>query len=85
MVTSDEFLDLLIDKGCVFAWYFYYMPVGLNADASLLLTPEQRTYMRTGSVKSAASPAARSCTASTSRTMASLPAAVWPAADRLWN
>ena len=39
-------MDLLISKGCVFAWYFHYMPVGLNADTSLLLTPEQRTYMK---------------------------------------
>lgn len=46
VVTSDEFLDPLISKGCVFAWYFHYMPVGLNADTSLLLTPEQRTYMK---------------------------------------
>ena len=46
VVTSDEFLDLLISKGCVFAWYFHYIPVGLNADTSLLLTPEQRTYMK---------------------------------------
>ena len=45
VVTSDEFLDMLIDKGCIFAWYFHYMPVGNNADVSLLLTPEQRTYM----------------------------------------
>lgn len=44
-VTSDEFLDMLIDKGCVFAWYFHYMPVGVNASTELLLTPEQRTYM----------------------------------------
>ena len=46
VVTSDEFLDMLIDKGCIFAWYFHYMPVGVNADTSLLLTPEQRTYMK---------------------------------------
>ena len=46
VVTSDEFLDLLISKGCVFAWYFHYMPVGQNADTSLLLTPEQRIYMK---------------------------------------
>lgn len=46
VVTSDDFLDLLISKGCVFAWYFHYMPVGLNADTSLLLTPEQRAYMK---------------------------------------
>lgn len=44
-VTSDEFLDMLIDKGCVFAWYFHYMPVGVNASTDLLLTPEQRAYM----------------------------------------
>ena len=46
VVTSDEFLDMLIDKGCVFAWYFHYMPVGMNASTELLLTPEQRLYMK---------------------------------------
>lgn len=46
VVTSDDFLGLLISKGCVFAWYFHYMPVGLNADTSLLLTPKQRAYMK---------------------------------------
>ena len=45
-VTSDEFLDMLIDKGCYFAWYFHYMPVGMNATTDLLLTPEQRVYMK---------------------------------------
>lgn len=45
-VTSDKFLDMLIEKGCVFAWYFHYMPVGMNASTELLLTPEQRTYMK---------------------------------------
>ena len=44
-VTSDEFLDMLIDKGCIFAWYFHYMPVGMNASEDLLLSPEQREYM----------------------------------------
>ena len=44
-VTSDEFLDMLIDKGCIFAWYFHYMPVGVNASTDLLLTPQQRAYM----------------------------------------
>ena len=42
VVTSDEFLDLLISKGCYFAWYFHYMPVGMGAATDLLLTPEQR-------------------------------------------
>jgi len=45
-VTSDEFLDMLIGKGCYFAWYFHYMPVGMSADAALLPTPEQRVYMK---------------------------------------
>ena len=45
-VTSDEFLDMLIDKGCYFAWYFHYMPVGMNASTDLLLSPEQRVYMK---------------------------------------
>lgn len=44
-VTSDEFLDMLIKKGCVFAWYFHYMPVGAGAGTDLLLSPEQREYM----------------------------------------
>jgi hypothetical protein len=45
-VTSDEFLDMLVEKGCIFAWYFHYMPVGMNASTDLLLTPEQRLYMK---------------------------------------
>ena len=45
-VTSDEFLDLIISKGCYFAWYFHYMPVGMGAGTDLLLTPEQRAYMK---------------------------------------
>ena len=45
-VTSDEFLDMIIEKGCSFAWYFHYMPVGMNASTELLLTPEQRMYMK---------------------------------------
>ena len=44
-VTSDEFLDVLIDKGVCYAWYFHYMPVGNEAATDLLLTPEQREYM----------------------------------------
>ncbi|MGD9928244.1 MAG: radical SAM protein [Sphaerochaeta sp.] len=44
-VVSDDFLDLLIEKGCKFSWYFHYMPVGNNASPDLLLTPNQRAYM----------------------------------------
>ncbi len=44
-VTSDKFLDMLIDKGAWFTWYFHYMPVGNDASLDLLPTPEQRAYM----------------------------------------
>lgn len=45
MVTSDEFLDFLIDHGVRYNWYFHYMPVGNEASTDLLLNPEQREYM----------------------------------------
>jgi MoaA/NifB/PqqE/SkfB family radical SAM enzyme len=44
-VTSDEFLDMIIEKGCRFTWYFHYMPVGNEAAPDLMPTVEQRTYM----------------------------------------
>lgn len=47
IVTSDEFVDLMVDKGCRYAFYFHYMPVGNDAAVDLLPTVEQRTYMRT--------------------------------------
>ncbi len=44
-VTSDEFFDMIIDKGALFAWFFHYMPVGNDASTELLLTPDQREVM----------------------------------------
>ncbi len=44
-VTSDEFLDMIIEKGCRYSLYFHYMPVGNDAAPDLLPTKEQRTYM----------------------------------------
>jgi MoaA/NifB/PqqE/SkfB family radical SAM enzyme len=44
-VTSDEYFDTLIEKGCRYAWFFHYMPVGEGANADLMPTVEQRTYM----------------------------------------
>lgn len=41
-VTSKEFIDLMVDKGCRYALYFHYMPVGNDASVELLPTPEQR-------------------------------------------
>lgn len=45
-VTSDEFIDLIVEKGCRYALYFHYMPVGNDAAADLLPDMEQRVYMR---------------------------------------
>lgn len=44
-VTSDEFLDFLIEKGVAFSWYFHYMPVGNDASPELMPTSGQREYM----------------------------------------
>lgn len=44
-VGSDKFVDFLIDQGCMFGWYFTYMPIGKDAVVDLLVTPEQREYM----------------------------------------
>ena len=45
VVTSDEFLDMIIEKGARFSWYFHYMPVGNEASCELLPDPDQREYM----------------------------------------
>jgi MoaA/NifB/PqqE/SkfB family radical SAM enzyme len=41
-VVSDEFIDMLIEKGSKISWYFSYMPVGKDPDVELMLTPKQR-------------------------------------------
>ena len=45
-VTSREFVKLMVDKGCRYAMYFHYMPVGNEASLELLPTPEQRMYIK---------------------------------------
>lgn len=44
-VGSDEYIDLMVEKGCIFGWYFTYMPLGKDAQLDLLATSEQREYM----------------------------------------
>ncbi len=46
VVTSDEFFDFMINKGCFIGWYFQYIPLGKNPDVSLMATPEQRNILR---------------------------------------
>ena len=45
-VTSEEFIDMLVEKGCRYALYFHYMPVGNAASVDLLLNTEQRKYVK---------------------------------------
>lgn len=45
-VVSDEFIDLMIEKGAALGWYFNYMPVGRGVSLELMPTPEQRNYIR---------------------------------------
>lgn len=44
-VTSDEFLDMEIEKGVRYSWYFHLMPVGMKAAPELMPNPEQREYI----------------------------------------
>lgn len=45
-VTSKEFVKFMIEKGCKYAMYFHYMPVGNDASPDLMPSPEQRIYMK---------------------------------------
>jgi MoaA/NifB/PqqE/SkfB family radical SAM enzyme len=42
VVTQDSFIEFLIDRGILFAWYFMFIPVGKDPILELVPTPEQR-------------------------------------------
>ncbi|SKC54329.1 radical SAM protein [Maledivibacter halophilus] len=44
-VGSDDYLDFMIEKGCMFGWYFTYIPIGKGAVLDLIANSEQREYM----------------------------------------
>ncbi len=44
-ISSEEYIDLLVDSGAKFAWFFHYMPVGNDAVPELMPNPEQREIM----------------------------------------
>ncbi len=44
-IGSEAYIDDLIAKGCKFAWFFTYMPVGVDAVPELMATAEQRKFM----------------------------------------
>ncbi|NLG70393.1 MAG: radical SAM protein [Firmicutes bacterium] len=45
ILFSDAFIDFLIDKGAAYLWSFHYVPVGPDADLSLMLRAEQRAWL----------------------------------------
>lgn len=55
IITSDDYIDLLVEKGCSAIWLFSYVPVGREPDLSLMPTPEQRDLMRRRTIEFRAS------------------------------
>lgn len=41
-VTSDEFIKMLCDKGCLWSWFFHYVPVGESPDVTMVPNAKQR-------------------------------------------
>jgi MoaA/NifB/PqqE/SkfB family radical SAM enzyme len=46
LITSDNYIDMLVEKGCFALWLFTYVPVGRNPDMALMATPRQRDLLR---------------------------------------
>ncbi|MBS3985596.1 MAG: radical SAM protein [Selenomonadales bacterium] len=44
-VGSEAFFDKMISNGAKFAWFFTYMPVGMDASPELMANAEQREFM----------------------------------------
>ena len=45
VIGSEEYFDQMIEWGAKFAWFFTYMPVGVDAVTDLSATDEQREFM----------------------------------------
>ncbi|MCR4419771.1 MAG: radical SAM protein [Clostridia bacterium] len=44
-VSSEEFVDFMIEKGVAYGWYFTYIPIGKDIDLEMMATPEQRALV----------------------------------------
>lgn len=47
-ITSDEFAQMMIDKGAAYGWYFSYIPVGKSPDLAYMPSPKERNKLRQG-------------------------------------
>lgn len=47
IVTSEKYIDMIIEKGARMIWYFMFMPIGDNPiqEMDLMLSPKQRLYL----------------------------------------
>ncbi len=45
-VVSDEYLQMLSDKGSLWTWIFHYVPVGADPNPKLMPTAEQRDIIK---------------------------------------
>lgn len=46
VIISEDFNDMMIEKGCLIGWHFLYIPEGINPDVDLMPTPAQREKLR---------------------------------------
>lgn len=46
VVSSEEWIDMLLEKGIISQNYFLYLPVNGQGDINLMVTPEQRDHLR---------------------------------------
>jgi MoaA/NifB/PqqE/SkfB family radical SAM enzyme len=51
LLLSEEFIDFLVEKGVILAWYFMCLPVGRNPDIRWMPTPQQRDQLRQALVR----------------------------------
>jgi len=46
IITSPDYIDMLLEKGVFALWLFSYVPVGRKPDSGLMPTPAQRDLLR---------------------------------------
>ena len=46
LISSEEFVDFYVSKGCFTGWYFQYLPIGRSPNLDMIPTPEQRNERR---------------------------------------
>ncbi|MDI3548334.1 MAG: hypothetical protein PWR10_1986 [Halanaerobiales bacterium] len=42
---TDDFIDMLVEKGAIYAWSFHYVPIGSDPNLDMMVTPEQRAML----------------------------------------